>query len=90
MLKKPAHAFALVALTACIPISVATIADAAPPKDYPNCTALNKVYPHGVGKFGARDKTTGVPVTNFKRNNRVYRLNNESDRDNDMIACEKL
>ena len=60
-----------------------------PPKDYPNCTALNKAYPHGVGRWGAHDKTTGTPVTNFKRSNKVYRLNDESDRDKDGIACEK-
>jgi hypothetical protein len=42
---------------------------------------------------GARDKTTGEPVTNFKRSNTVYRTamrnNSRLDRDNDGIACEK-
>ncbi|NUR07411.1 MAG: excalibur calcium-binding domain-containing protein [Nocardioidaceae bacterium] len=65
-------------------------ADALPaPKDYPNCTALNKVYKHGVGRRGAHDKTSGTPVTTFTRYNKVYYLNNESDRDKDGIACEK-
>ena len=58
-------------------------------KEYANCTALNKVYRHGVGKWGAHDKTTGTPVTSFTRNNKVYRLNTKSDRDKDGIACEK-
>lgn len=58
-------------------------------KEYANCTALNKVYKHGVGKWGAHDKTTGTPVTSFTRNNKVYRLNTKSDRDKDGIACEK-
>jgi hypothetical protein len=42
-----------------------------------------------VGKWGARDRTRGVPVTNFKRSNRLYLLNRRLDRDKDGIACEK-
>ena len=42
---------------------------------FKNCTAMNKVYPHGVGRMGARDKTSGTPVTNFKVSNRVYAAN---------------
>jgi len=29
-----------------------------------NCANVNKRYPHGVGKVGARDKTTGTPRGN--------------------------
>ena len=58
-------------------------------KSYQNCTALNKVYPHGVGKYGARDHTSGTPVTNFKRSRALYNANDHLDRDNDKIACEK-
>jgi len=58
-------------------------------EDFPNCTALNRVYHHGVGRYGAHDHTSSTPVTNFTRNNKVYYLNNESDRDKDGIACEK-
>jgi Excalibur calcium-binding domain len=54
-----------------------------------NCTAMHRVYPHGVGRFGARDHTSGTPVTNFKRSNRLYRANRGLDRDKDGIACEK-
>ena len=56
---------------------------------YPNCKALNKRYAHGVGRWGARDHTSGTPVTNFKRSNRLYRQNKGLDRDHDFIACEK-
>ena len=46
-----------------------------------------------VSANGAHDKTTGVPVTNFKRSTRLYRLamhyNRGLDRDKDGIACEK-
>lgn len=58
-----------------------------------NCTKLNARWPHGVGTRYARDKTSGVPVTNFYRNNDAYwaaeRHNGTLDRDNDRIACEK-
>jgi hypothetical protein len=61
------------------------------PKRYANCTALNKVYPHGVGKPGAVDKVSGrsKPVRNFTKNAAVYKLNTARDRDKDGIACEK-
>ncbi|MGO3886638.1 MAG: excalibur calcium-binding domain-containing protein [Mycetocola sp.] len=58
---------------------------------YKNCTALNKKYPHGVGLKKAKDKVKGKtkPVTNFTRNDAVYKANKKSDRDKDGIACEK-
>lgn len=62
----------------------------APP--WKNCAQVNKKYPHGVGKVGARDTTTGVRVTTFKRSNKLYALamqnNRGLDRDKDGIACE--
>ncbi|MFG1606043.1 excalibur calcium-binding domain-containing protein [Actinoplanes sp. NPDC049265] len=60
-------------------------------KTYANCTAMNKAYPHGVGKKGARDKVSGStkPVTNFKVDTALYNANKKSDRDKDGIACEK-
>lgn len=63
-------------------------ADAAT-KKYKNCKALNAKYPNGVGKKGARDKTSGDPVTNFRVNTAVYNANKGKDRDKDGIACEK-
>ena len=52
-----------------------TLADAASqsiPARWKNCTVVNKRYPHGVGKAGAHDKTSGEPVTNFTHNNYLY------------------
>ena len=54
---------------------------------FQNCEKLNAVYPHGVGKPGAKDK--GGSVTNFEVNADVYNLNTGRDRDKDGIACEK-
>lgn len=58
---------------------------------FANCTALNKVYRHGVGRKGARDRVSGTsrPVTNFTVNTAVYNANTKSDRDRDGVACEK-
>jgi hypothetical protein len=68
------------------------IRSAIPPL-YKNCTALNKKYPHGIGKANARDKTSGKPVTTFKRNTKLYNTamsyNKRLDGDKDGIACEK-
>lgn len=87
----------LAALTVPLTASAGDAAVAA--KHYPSCAALQKVYPHGVGKQGARDKTSSTPVRNFTVNTKVYGMNdgprNQStgeydlDRDNDGIACEK-
>jgi excalibur calcium-binding domain-containing protein len=69
-------------------------AASAVPAPWKNCAQVNKRYPHGVGKVRARDKTSGTPVTNFKRSNALYntamRYNRGLDRDKDGIACEKL
>jgi hypothetical protein len=75
------------AIGATLFITTGGVADAA--RTYSNCTKLNKVYPHGVGKPGARDKTSGARVTNFKRSRALYKANKARDRDGDGIACEK-
>ena len=66
------------------------------PPVYKNCTALNKKYPHGLGKAGAHDKTkskSGAKVTTFKKSTKLYKLaikyNPRLDGDKDGIACEK-
>ena len=73
--------------------ATATPAEAASAKKYQNCTQLNKKYPHGVGKVGAKDQSSGRKVTNFKKSNSVYKTamshNRGLDRDGDGIACEK-
>jgi len=78
----------LVAPTALV-VGSADAAAAAAPRTFQNCTALNKVYKHGVGLPNAKDKTSGPRVTNFKRSRPLYLANKKSDRDKDGIACEK-
>lgn len=59
-------------------------------KKFKNCTALNKVYKHGVGKPGAKDKSRGkCRVTTFKKSAALYKANKKMDRDKDGIACMK-
>ena len=73
--------------------AAANASQATSPRQWKNCTAVNRRYPHGVGRYGAHDKTTGVPVTNFKHSTRLYKTamhyNKGLDRDKDAIACEK-
>jgi hypothetical protein len=68
----------------------AAAAQAAPVKEFKNCTQVHKYYPHGVGKTHAKDKVRGstAPVRNFKKSTKLYKLNMKSDRDNDGVACE--
>jgi hypothetical protein len=83
------------ALTAASIVAAGALAGTASaiPSPWKNCAQVNQKYPHGVGLPGARDKTSGTPVTTFKRNTRLYRIamkNNKGlDRDKDGIACEK-
>ena len=58
------------------------------------CTAVQKTYPHGVGRANARDRvTSGQPVTTWKKDTAAYdraiRANAGLDRDKDAVACEK-
>ena len=75
------------------PASAAVDSSVAAPPRYKNGTNLNKRYPHGLGRSGARDKTSDTPVTNFRRSTKLYKLamsyNRGLDRDKDGIACEK-
>jgi hypothetical protein len=72
----------------CVGVAVARV-----PPQWKNCTAVNARYPHGIGKPGGRDRTSGEPVTTFKRSTALYRLamtyNRGLDCDKDEIACEK-
>lgn len=79
----------LVAAVTADTASAATSASAV--KEYKNCTALNKDYPHGVGRKNAVDKVSGGrgSVTSFTKSNALYAANKKSDRDGDKIACEK-
>jgi hypothetical protein len=90
LLRVRAVVIILVVIAALVAVSTAL---ATTPLVYKNCTNLNKRYPHGIGRLGARDHTSGTPVTNFKRSTRIYRIamsyNKGLDRDKDGIACEK-
>jgi hypothetical protein len=66
-----------------------TTATAPAARDFANCSELNGEYPHGVGRPGAVDQTSGTPVTSFLVDSALYAANSESDRDGDGIACEK-
>ncbi len=82
------------AAVVCGGVPSAVAAPALVPAKWKNCTRVNLRYPHGVGKVGARDRTSGTPVTTFRRSNALYRVamryNRALDRDKDGIACEKL
>lgn len=71
----------------------AAAAEAALPFKFKNCTELQKKYPHGVGTKSAKDKTSGKPVTTFRKDtalyNKIVKHNKRLDRDKDKIACEK-
>jgi len=60
----------------------------APAHSFENCTDMHTLYPHGVGRPGARDHTSSTPVTDFLVSASLYDANSGSDRDGDGIACE--
>ena len=65
-----------------------------PPRvSYANCTAVRQTYPHGIGRVGAVDRTTGARVTTWVKDtagyNRAIDANSDLDRDRDGIACEQ-
>lgn len=64
-------------------------------RSYPDCAHLTAHYPHGTGRPGAKDRTSGTPVTAFLPDAALYSRNDggagehDLDRDNDGIACER-
>jgi hypothetical protein len=89
---KTVAALTLLAVALVLAAPAAAVPSAKAPPWVKNCTALNKKYPHGIGKAKARDKTSGTPVTNYKRSTKLYNLamshNRGLDRDKDGVACE--
>ena len=85
---------AAVAIVLGLGVPFASAATERIPARWKNCTQVNERYPHGVGKVGARDRTSGEPVLTFRRSNLLYRTamryNRGLDRDKDGIAREKL
>jgi hypothetical protein len=82
----------VVAVVLAAALIAASVSSALVPPLYKNCTSLHTRYPHGLGRLGARDQTSGTPVTTFRRSTRIHRLamsyNRGLDRDEDGIACE--
>jgi hypothetical protein len=76
-------------------LAPAPAAAAAKAKKYKNCTALNKVYKHGVKKSaGTKDVVhshgkTVKKASKAKTSQALYKANKSLDRDKDGIACEK-
>lgn len=83
-----ATALGLALTASTLTLAIAPAADAARPRKFANCDAMHRVHPHGVGRPGARDHTSGTPVTTFRRDRALYLANRGSDRDGDGIACE--
>ncbi len=81
---------AIIVLFAIAAETTANAAKAPAVPKYKSCAALNAVYPNGVGRTGAVDKTKQEPVTTFTVDDAVYRANTARDRDKDGIACELL
>lgn len=86
---------ALAAATAAavvVPLAGVSPAEASATGIYRNCTALHHKWKHGVGRNGAHDHTSGVPVTNFFHSTKAYKRamnhNKRLDADKDGIACE--
>lgn len=87
------YAEAAQAVTSDSAVTTTAVSPSALKYKFKNCTALHKVYPHGVGKSNAVDKTSGRRVTNFKHSTSLYKkiigYHKGLDRDHDGIACEK-
>ncbi len=57
--------------------------------DYANCDAMHRDFAHGVARSDrAADRQVRTGHFRPAVRPRVYRLNNESDADNDGTACE--
>ena len=65
--------------------------DAASPKavSYKNCAELNKVYKGGVARSASVKNVGGKTKYAPFVSKAVYDLNKKSDRDKDLIACER-
>ncbi len=92
-MQKTLAATAAAVLTTAGLIAIPAVAEAQVSHLWDNCTHYNNKYHHGVGRIHAHDRTSGTPVTTFKRSNRLYRIamrhNSDLDRDRDHVACEK-
>lgn len=82
----------VIAVTGMTALPAATAAPSRTVGTWTNCDHVHHRWPHGVGRRHAHDQTSGTPVTDFKRSNKLYRRamnhNRSLDRDGDKIACE--
>lgn len=56
---------------------------------YKNCSELNKVYNGGVARSSAAKNKGGKTKYKPFVSQALYDANKKSDRDNDLIACER-
>ncbi|MFJ7936680.1 excalibur calcium-binding domain-containing protein [Sporosarcina sp. NPDC096371] len=65
--------------------------EAASPKvqTFANCTELNKVYPGGVARSSTVKNVGGKTKYKTFVSQTIYDANKKSDRDKDLIACER-
>ena len=79
----------IIALAALVALA-ATAALAAPAeagvRHFSNCTAMHKVYPHGIAKSHA---AAGAHGRGAKVSASLYKANKKMDRDRDGVACER-
>lgn len=82
----------LLALTIAIGLSFNSMnVEAASPKvvTYKNCTELNKVYKGGVARSASVKNAGGKTKYKSFVSQAIYDAKKKSDRDKDLIACEK-
>jgi len=82
----------LLAFTIAIGFSFSSVnVEAASPKvvTYKNCTELNKVYKGGVARSASVKNVGGKTKYKPFVSQAIYDANKKSDRDKDLIACEK-
>lgn len=70
-------------------ITIPTEAAAPKAKTYKNCTELNKAYKGGVAKASNVKNKGGKTKYKPYVSKALYDANQKSDRDKDLIACER-
>jgi Excalibur calcium-binding domain len=70
-------------------ITIPTEAATPKAKTYKNCTELNKAYKGGVAKASNVKNKGGKTKYKPYVSKAIYEANKKSDRDKDLIACER-
>ena len=82
----------LLSLTIAISFSFNSLqVEAASPKvvKFSNCKEMNKVYPGGVARSATVKNVGGKTKLKPFVSQEIYDANKKSDRDKDLIACER-